>query len=307
MLPENKSETPLVSIITVNYNNAGVTSELLASLRSISYPSLEVIVVDNGSDENPTAALAKEMPAAKIILSKENLGFSGGNNLGINAATGEFLFLVNNDTEFTEGLIEGLLEIFRQYPDAGMASPKIHYFFHKGTIQYAGYNAVDGFTGRNTMVGSREIDRGQYDAVAETSYAHGAAMMISRKALEKVGLMPEIYFLYYEELDWSEQFKRQGFKIYYQYKSLIYHKESMTTGKNSPMKTYYITRNRLLFMRRNVNTPTRIIFMCYFTFFAIPKNTLRYIMKRETAHLKAFWQGIFWNIGKSGSAALYSA
>jgi GT2 family glycosyltransferase len=296
MQPENSTYYPLVSIITVNYNNAGVTAELMSSLRHISYPNLEVIVVDNASAENPTTAVQKEYPAAKVILSGKNLGFAGGNNLGIRAATGAYLFLVNNDTEFTEGLIEGLLEVFSQHPDAGVVSPKFHYFFHKGTIEYAGYKAVDTFTGRNSMIGCKEHDNGQYDAFSETHYAHGGAMMVSAEAVKKVGLMPEIYFLYYEEFDWCEQFKREGYKIYYQYKSLIYHKESMTTGKNSPLKTYYITRNRILFMRRNVKYPARLVFALYFVFLTIPKNTAQFLLKKESVHLKAFWNGIFWNL-----------
>jgi GT2 family glycosyltransferase len=296
MQPENNTYYPLVSIITVNYNNAKVTAELMVSLRHITYPNLEVIVVDNGSVEHPGAAIQKEYPAVKLIMSEKNLGFAGGNNLGIKAATGEYLFLVNNDTEFTEGLIEGLLEVFNQYPDAGVVSPKFHYFFHKGTIEYAGYKAVDTFTGRNSMIGCKEQDNGQYDAFTETNYAHGGAMMVSAAAVKKVGLMPEVYFLYYEEFDWCEQFKRHGYKIYYQYKSLIYHKESMTTGKNSPLKTYYITRNRILFMRRNVKLPARSFFVLYFIFLTIPKNTAQFLLKQESVHLKAFWNGILWNL-----------
>lgn len=296
MLPENNTYSPLVSIITVNYNNTGVTCELLASLKQISYPNFEVIIVDNASADDPSAAINQVYPAARLLRSKENLGFAGGNNIGVRAAKGEFLFLVNNDTEFTEGLIEGLLEVFARYPDAGIASPKFHYFFHKGTIEYAGYRPVDTLTGRNSMIGCGEIDNGQYDAISETSYAHGGAMMISRTALEDVGLMPEVFFLYYEEFDWCEQFKRKGYKIYYQYKSLIYHKESMTTGKNSPLKTYYITRNRLLFMRRNVKLPSRFVFLFYFTLLTIPKNTLSFLLSRETVHLRAFWRGITWNL-----------
>ncbi|HVI47680.1 MAG TPA: glycosyltransferase family 2 protein [Chitinophaga sp.] len=292
----NNTYQPRVSIVTVNYNNTAVTCELMASLHRISYSNLEVIVVDNASRENPEAAVKKIYPSAKIILSDTNLGFAGGNNLGIKAATGEYFFLVNNDTEFTEGLIEGLLEVFRQHPDAGVVSPKFHYFFHKGTIEYAGYHAVDMLTGRNSMIGCREQDNGQYDMLAETHYAHGGAMMVSAAAVEKVGLMPEVYFLYYEEFDWCEQFKKHGYKIYYQYKSLIYHKESMTTGKNSPLKTYYITRNRILFMRRNVKLPARLFFTCYFIFLTIPKNTVQFLLKRETVHMKAFWNGIFWNL-----------
>lgn len=295
MLQENKI-APLVSIVTINYNTSSVTCELLASIGKNSYPNVEVIVVDNASVEDPTAALLTVYPAAKVIRSATNKGFAGGNNLGIMAATGEYIFLVNNDTEFTDGLIEGLLEVFHAHPDAGMVSPKFHYFFHKGIIEYAGYQSVDVFTGRNSMIGCKEPDQGQYDQISATNYAHGGGMMTKAAVMKEVGLMPEVYFLYYEEFDWCEQFKRKGYKIYYQYKSLIYHKESMSTGKNSPLKTYYLTRNRILFMRRNVALPNRIIFLLYLALFTIPKNTLQFLLKRERAHLKAFWKGIMWNV-----------
>ena len=121
-------------------------------------------------------------------------------------------------------------------------------------------------------------------------------MMIPGKVLKEVGLMPEMYFLYYEELDWCEQFKRKDYKIYYQCRSLIYHKESMSTGKHSPLKTYYLTRNRILFMRRNVGPVSVFVFMLFLVFFTIPKNTLLYLVKKQTGHLKAFWKGIYWNI-----------
>lgn len=295
MLQENKI-APLVSIVTVNYNTSSVTCELLVSISRNSYRNVEVIVVDNASVEDPTAALLAAYPAVKVIRSESNKGFAGGNNLGIREATGEYIFLVNNDTEFTDGLIEGLLEVFYAHPDAGMVSPKFHYFFHKGIIEYAGYQSVDVFTGRNSMIGCKEPDQGQYDHVSATNYAHGGGMMTKASVLKEVGLMPEVYFLYYEEFDWCEQFKRKGYKIYYQYKSLIYHKESMSTGKNSPLKTYYLTRNRILFMRRNVALPNRIIFLLYLTLFTIPKNTLQFILNREKEHLRAFWKGIMWNV-----------
>lgn len=290
------NDTPLVSIITVNYNTAAVTGELLHSVAKNSYRNVEVIVVDNASVEDPTEVLLAAYPAVKIVKSETNLGFAGGNNLGIRMAKGTYLFLVNNDTEFTDGLIEGLLDIFARYPDAGMVSPKFHYFFAPGTIEYAGYHAVDRFTGRNSMIGCKEKDEGQYDEVKSTNYAHGGAMMIPARVLADVGLMPEVYFLYYEEFDWCEQIKRKNYKIYYQYQSLIYHKESMSTGKNSPLKTYFLTRNRILFMRRNVKLSARIFFLSYLLVFTIPKNTLTFLVRKESAHLKAFWKGIFWNL-----------
>jgi len=300
-----KTNQPLISIITINWNSTAVTCDFLRSINEQNtYSNIEVIVVDNASKENPTAAFLSVYPSVKIICNDSNLGFSGGNNAGIRAAKGDYLFIVNNDTEFTSGLLEGLLEIFEQHPEAGVACPKFHYFFEKGTIEYAGYNPVNILTGRNSMIGSRQKDEGQFNEVKETEYAHGGGMLVPRKVIDEVGLMPEEFFLYYEELDWSVQIRRKGFKIYFQPKSLIYHKESMTTGKMSPLKTFYLTRNRILFMRRNVPLAGRSVFFLYFTLFTIPKNTISFLAKRQTSHLKSFWKGVLWHFTSTKHQAL---
>ena len=135
-----------------------------------------------------------------MIVSKNNLGFAGGNNLGINQAKGKYLFFVNNDTIFTNGLIENLLKRFAS-PKVGAVGPKIHYFDHPGTIQFAGFTPVNPITGRNQTIGENEMDRGQYDRAKVVPYIHGAAMMLSREVIDQIGGMPEDYFLYYEELD----------------------------------------------------------------------------------------------------------
>ncbi|MHA4808115.1 glycosyltransferase family 2 protein [Flavitalea flava] len=293
-------DSPLVSIIAVNYNTTAVTSDFLHSIRvQNTYQNIEVIIVDNGSKEDPSAACRLAFPAVKMLLTGANLGFSGGNNAGIRIAKGDFLFLVNNDTEFTPGLLEGLLEIFQTHADAGLACPKFHYFFQKGTIEYAGYHPINIFTGRNGMVGSREQDKGQYDEIKVTHYAHGGAMMVPRKVIEEVGGLYEPFFLYYEELDWSEKIKKKGYKIYYQPKSLIYHKESMSTGKSSPLKTFYLNRNRILFMRRNIAWPAFMVFTGYLLFFTIPKNTFSYLVKGQKEHLRSFWKAILWQFNPS--------
>jgi GT2 family glycosyltransferase len=293
-------DRPLISVVTLNWNTIPVT---VAFLRSIAekntYPHLEVIVVDNASEEDPGEACREAYPDVKVIRNSENLGFSGGNNSGLRVATGDYFFIVNNDTEFTPGLLEGLLDVFRQHPDAGIVCPKFHFYYEKGTIEYAGYRQVNLLTGRNGMIGHGEKDRGQYDEMRVTSYAHGGAMLVSRKVVEEVGLMPEQFFLYYEELDWSEQIKRKGYKIYYQPQSLIYHKESMSTGKASALKTFYLTRNRILFMRRNVSRPAFLVFAAYFVCFTLPKNSLVYLIKGQREHLRSFWKGILWQFNRT--------
>jgi GT2 family glycosyltransferase len=299
-----ESSRPLVSIITVNYNSTEVTVELLRSIARLAFTSLEVIVVDNASKEDPAARLQAVYPGVRVIVSPVNLGFSGGNNLGIRAAGGAYFFLVNNDTELTDGLIEGLLEVFRRHPDAGMACPKFHFFYHPGVIEYAGYRALNVWKGSCTMVGNKEKDEGQYNQEGRTNFAHGGAMMVPAAVVGAVGKMPECYFLYYEELDWSEQIKRKGYAIYYEPRALIYHKESMSVGKKSLIKTYYHCRNRILFMRRNVGPFALTAFTLYFIFFTIPKNSLVFLLRREPDHLKAFWRGIFWNLSHYGTRSL---
>jgi GT2 family glycosyltransferase len=296
---QKNDKLPLVSIVTLTWNTTDITIDFLRSLNDhCTYPNLEVIIVDNGSKEDPTSVFKATYPNAIVLRNSKNLGFTGGNNVGIRAAKGDYLFIVNNDTEFTPGLLEGLVEIFNHYPDAGIVSPKFHYFFHKGTLEYAGYHEVNIFTGRNSMVGCREEDKGQYNDIKVTNYAHGGGMMVPRKVIEEVGGLPEEFFIYYEEFDWCEQIKRKGYKVYYQPNSLIYHKESMTTGKSSPFKTFYHTKNRILFMRRNMKPQNYFIFLAYFTFFTIPKNTLTFILKGQKQHLKSFWKGIMWHFNK---------
>jgi len=286
---------PLVTIVTINYNQLGLTCELLDSLRKVTYPALEVIVVDNNSAEDPTTVITERYPEVKLIVSRENLGFAGGNNLGIKASRGEYLLFLNNDTEVDPGFLEPLVEMFESNPLAGAASSKILYHNSGEIIQYAGSTRIDPFTGRSKRIGYMEKDNGQYKSIKETDLAHGAAMMVPKRVIDKTGMMPEFFFLYYEEVDWCESIKKAGYKIYVVPDSKVYHKESMSIGKGSTLKTYYMTRNRLLYMRRNTAGFKKLTWILFFLFFSLPKNTLMYTLKRDLQHAKAFWKGLAWN------------
>ncbi len=287
---------PLVSIITINYNQLRLTCELLESLRRVTYPSVEVIVVDNHSDEDPTAEITGKYPEVTLIRSDENLGFAGGNNLGIQAARGEYLLFLNNDTEVDCDFLQPLVGFLESTPGAGAASPKILYHNSGETIQYAGSTRIDPITGRSKRIGWMEKDRGQYNTIRETDLAHGAAMMVPRSVVSRVGMMPEFFFLYYEEVDWCESIKKEHYKIYFIPGSRVYHKESMSTGKGSTLKTYYMTRNRLLYMRRHSAGLKKITWILFFLFLSLPKNALKFAFKRDIEHARAFWRGLLWNV-----------
>ncbi|MFC5413096.1 glycosyltransferase family 2 protein [Larkinella bovis] len=293
---ERINSVPLVSLITINYNQAAVTCQLLESTRRLKYPRFEVIVVDNASKEDPTDRIVKgRYPNVKVVRSSENLGFSGGNNLGMQHARGAYFFFLNNDTEVTPDLLDQLLEPFKTNPAIGIVCPKIRYFDQPTVIQYAGYFPLSKFTGRTWSIGLGETDKGQYDRSGVTDFAHGAAMMVSRRAVEIGGAMDESFFLYYEELDWSMQIQRAGFQIYYQAAALIYHKESISVGKASPMKVYYLTRNRLLFMRRNVSGFPLYVFILYYFCFALTKAAFVYAVKGQLTYLNALKNAIVWH------------
>ncbi|MDB5119515.1 MAG: glycosyltransferase family 2 protein [Sphingobacteriales bacterium] len=291
----------LVSIITVNYNHNHITEELLGSIYLLNkYSETEIIVVDNGSDTNPVHEWGNKYPDVTFIRSDVNLGFAGGNNLGIKVAKGEFLFLINNDTEFTGGLIEQLLSTMYRNQQIGILSPKIRYFHKPELLQYVGFTEMNYYTARNSCIGQFEKDNHQYDSLSgKTGYAHGAAMFIRKIALEKAGLMAENFFLYYEEIDWCEKFKQAGFEIWVDLKALIYHKESVSVGKKSALKEYFMNRNRILFIRRNAKTFQKLIFYPFFFLVVTPRNILTYIREKNWAYIGVLFKAIYWNLTNS--------
>lgn len=285
---------PLISIITVNYNGNEITDLFLKSIFEITYKNIEVFVVDNNSAISPDILKVK-YPNINLIKSPNNVGFAAGNNLAIRQSKGKYCFLLNNDTEVTHHFLEPIVELMEGNPNIGIASSKLLYFSKPDTIQYAGHNGINFYTGRGFGVGFMETDSGQYNQSYQTQLGHGAAMLISKKAIEKVGLMAELFFLYYEEIDFCERIKQAGFQIWYCGQSVVFHKESITTGKSSPLKTYYLTRNRLIYTKRNTRGFQHYACIIFFMLIAFPKGALQLILKKEFKLLKAFLRGVFWN------------
>jgi GT2 family glycosyltransferase len=282
-----------ISIITINYNGLANTCALIETIPFNDYP-LEVIVVDNASSEDEATLIEQRYPQVKVIRSKKNLGFAGGNNLGIKAALGKYLFFINNDTFFRpqDSNLQHLIDRLESDTKIGMVCPKIRFAWGTCPIQFAGYTPLSRITLRNKAIGFGEEDLGQYDNAHSTPYAHGAAMMVKREAIERAGLMPECYFLYYEELDWSMMIRRAGYDIWYEPTCTIYHKESQSTGQDSALRTYFITRNRLLFAKRNQQGAAKFLTYIYLIALVASKDVLKQTFRGRLDLVQATFHGI---------------
>ena len=168
-----------ISIISVNYNGFALTAAMIDSLRRHVTTPLEIVVVDNGSARDEAALLRERYPDITVLRSDENLGFAGGNNLGIRAATGDCLLLLNNDTEVTDDTLHHLAETLDADPSIGAVCPKIRFWAPPQAIQFAGYTPLTRITLRNGLIGFGQPDDGSYDSPHETPYAHGAARRLS--------------------------------------------------------------------------------------------------------------------------------
>ena len=273
-------EHPLISFITICYNGFSDTCELIDSIqKTIHSVSYEIIVVDNASREHEAAKLQELYPSVIAIRNDMNNGFSGGNNVGIRKSRGKYLFLINNDTYIRKDGISSLIKRLESSPKIGGVSPKILFAFSPQHIQFAGFTHLSQFSLRNSTLGFDCPDDGTFDNAHLTPYLHGAAMLLKREVVETVGLMPEIFFLYYEELDWCTSMTRAGYELWYEPRCSIFHKESQSTGQLSKLRTYYLTRNRLLYARRNLKGFTRSVSLLYLSTVAASKNSLLYALK----------------------------
>ena len=266
-----------ISIITVNYNGVNDTCELIDSIPS--NDNMEVIVIDNGSREDEGSLIAQRYPQVKIIRSDRNLGFAGGNNLGIKAAKGKYIFLINNDTVFKDFNIQPIINRLKSSHRIGLVCPKIRFEWGNNLIQYAGYTPLSRITARNRSIGFGEEDNGQYNIAHSTPYAHGAAMLIKRDAI-------------YEEIDWSMMFTKADYEIWYDPSCTIYHKESQSTGQNSPLRTYFMTRNRLLLVKRNWRGIYKFFAYCYLMCIVAPRDLFKYAFKGRYDLSRAACKGV---------------
>jgi GT2 family glycosyltransferase len=257
-----------VGIVILNWNGQKDTLECLESFKDIKSEKFTplFVVVDNASADDSVIVLKKYLKKFKsqnvLLVNSENLGFSGGNNVGIKYAVDEgsdFVLVLNNDTYVEEHFLDELINAAEKDKKAGLLSPKIYFArgfeYHKERykenelgkiIWYAG-GTMDWNNVLGANYGVDDLDVGQYHKVTETDFATGACVLIRRETIEQTGYFDEKYFLYMEDADLSERAKKNGWKVLFVPEAKIWHKVSQSSGIGSALNDYYITRNRLLF------------------------------------------------------------
>lgn len=282
----------MVSIITVNYNGWKDTCDLIASLKQFETYPYEVIVVDNASCGDDVKQIRLAYPDVIVLSSERNLGFAGGNNLGYQYAKGDYIFFLNNDMVVKEPMLAPMVAKLKNDDYAGV-SPCIIYLYKPERIQYYGYKDMTSITLKHTTESFDFTRRDCFLQPKETEVLHGGAMMVRRDVIIKVGVMTEIYFLFYEEFDWSRRLREAGYKLFYEPTSVVYHKESMTIKPQTPIREYYLTRSRMIYARRNCKGWRKLLSCFYQCFAVLPKKTLSYACKRRFDLILTVWKGTF--------------
>jgi GT2 family glycosyltransferase len=276
-----------VYVIVLNWNGKEDTLACLESLRKTDYGNYKVVLVDNGSEDDSVYAVREKFPEVEIVETGKNLGFAGGNNVGIEYAMkagADYIYLINNDTAVEPGYLKALVEAAEADPRVGLAGSKICYFSEPDRIWFAG-GTINWLCNRGQHIGLDELDKGQYDEMREVGYLTGCSLLIRREAVERVGVLSDDYFLYYEDCDYSLRIKNAGYKNLYVPKSKIYHKVSRSTKPGSPSYVYYHVRNGLVNARRNGSAAAKIA-IYFFAIYLFSKQLVKLIFfpaKREWA------------------------
>jgi GT2 family glycosyltransferase len=296
---------PKVAIIIVNWNGYELTKACLESLNELRYSNFQLILVDNGSVDGSGEKLKTEFPDITLLISPENIGFTGGNNLGIEWALDHFfdqVLLLNNDTLVEPDFLDPLVSFLEQNSEYGAVQPKIMFEAKRDKL----WNAGGGYFNWLEMtwsIGIGKTDAGQFNQEKDTPWITGCAILVKSAVIRQAGMLDKRFFAYYEDVEWSFRIKKSGFKLRYLPQSKIYHvaggsskKIKTKEGEVPPILHYYRTRNHLFLIRSHSNPLSFVLSLSYQTL----KNAafILYLglngrFQKVNAILKGHYEGLF--------------
>jgi GT2 family glycosyltransferase len=296
---------PKVSVIVLNYNGKKFIIGCLSSLLSTNYPNFEVLFVDNASTDGSRELLEEEIKKLKLdnfklISLDKNYGFAKGNNIGIKLSDpkSELIVLLNNDTEVDPNWVKNLVIFMKTHKDVGVAQCKLRSLKNRALIDSAG--GVIDYIGRVLNIGNGEPDSERFSEPYEVFYAKGAAIVIRRDIIRKVGLLDEDYFINYEETDlcWRTWFS--GMKVAFIPNSIVYHYGSATISSGieelpKPFILYHTRKNQISTLIKNYSTKNAIKYVTYL-YIKYILFSLKLILRKRIRHAVEYIKAMIWPI-----------
>lgn len=279
----------MVAIVILNYKGFEDTCECIDSLHRLSYKDYRIIVVDNDSQDGSYEKLCEKYPNIRVIPSGRNLGFAGGNNIGIAYAmeTGaEYICIMNNDVTVEPDFLEKLVAKMKSNSRVGAVGPLVKDYYHRQLPGVIGsYMNMRTGEGKNLYQGQAESEKER----RMLRYIPGCCMLLRTSAIEQVGKIPTAYFMFYEETEWAVRLQQEGIKLATEEAAILWHKESASMEGQSEFKKHFLQYNRILFEKRNATKPDFVLFCIYF----ILQNSYRCLFrKQEYTPWHTFWNAL---------------
>jgi GT2 family glycosyltransferase len=253
----------MVSIIIPHWNGIDIITECLDSLNKVTYPNLEIIVVDNNSTDDSVNHIRKKFPKVNIFENRQNEGYAGGCNRGAEIAKGKYLLFLNNDTIHKPNWIEPLVQLLEKNHNIAAVQPKILNYYQKNLFDYAGGSGgmmdflVFPFA-RGRIFNEQEIDTGQYNSKQKIFWSSGTAFLVRKDIFEKAGKFDELFFAHMEEIDLCWQFHLMGYEVWSEPSSVVHHKNAVSLPMYTEKKYYLNHRNSLIMLLTNYSLPLAI-------------------------------------------------
>lgn len=291
-----KNNYPKVIVLILSYNGKQLLDDSVTSYLANDYPNFEVVVIDNGSNDGSAEYVKLHYPKAKIISIEKNRGYSGGFNFGLEYAfknqNADYVVVTNNDVKVDTKVISSLVKIARKDEMTGFVTGKVYYFDKPDTLQTVGKKEHPIYWSGG-HIGNREKDIGQFDNIEERFFADDIFTLVSRKLYNDIGAYDENFQFQSEEFDWQARAKEKDFKIMYTPGAKIWHKDSMTIGKQSAFKAYFDARNPMIVILKYKSADFfRRYFWQHFKL-GVFRNSLVRIKKLRPHVAWNIWMGFF--------------